>query len=142
MKSIDEIEKHLPPKRKVLLHALRKHNWEVIGVDDSALNWALDMKWTIQSTLKWSIQSNRENKGATLILWFFKHDGMHDGVDRVAVTTRDAPQPSTYGGGGEPELYFDGRRFEVQLQTLIASLHTYRVSGTLAVTKAKRKGKS
>jgi hypothetical protein len=132
MQSINELEKHLPPKRKALLHALREHGWEVIGVDTSGLDWALDMKW--------SIQSIRENKGATLILWFFKYDGIHDGMNRVAATTQDAEEPSACSG--EPSLDFDGRRFEVQLRTLLTALHTYRVSDRLAVTYVKKKGKS
>jgi hypothetical protein len=132
MKPIDEIGKHLPQKRKALLHCLRKHNWEVTGVDDSQADWALDVKWMIEST--------RESKGAKLTLWFFKYDGVHDGMNRVVATPRDASQPRAYGG--EPSLDFDARGFEAQLQTLMTSLHTYRINGRLAVSEVEEKRKT
>jgi len=130
MKPLDD-EKHFPAKRKALLHRLREHNWDVIGVDDSEADWALDVKWVIESS--------RENKGSTLTLWFFKYDGLHDGMNRVVVTRPDDSQPNAYGG--EPSLDFDSKRFEMQLQALMTSLNTYRISGRLAVAKVEGRRK-
>ena len=72
MKQIEQIEKHLPAKRKALLHRLREHCWKVIGIDDTGSDWALEEKWLIEST--------RESRGATLTLWFFKHDGRYEEI--------------------------------------------------------------
>jgi len=91
MKHIEHIEKQLPDKRKALLHSLREHNWNVVGIDDENSDWALDEKWLIEST--------REHKGAGLTLWMFKHDGIHDGMDRVVATARDVG-----GTDSRPEL--------------------------------------
>lgn len=124
MKHIESIEKHLPDGRKALLHCLRAHNWEVVGIDDTESDWALDEKWLIEST--------RENKGAALTLWMFKYDGLHDGLDRVVATPRDAPQPSAYGA--TPSIEFDSRRFEKQLEAFMASLHEYRIGGTMPIS--------
>ena len=131
MKPIGEIENHLQPKRKALLRCLREHNWEVTGVDDSRSDWAFDVKWMIEST--------RESKGAKLTLWFFKYDGVHDGMNRVVVTPRDALEPNAYAG--EPSIDFDRRGFEVQLQKLMTSLQAYRFNGRLAIVQAEVKRK-
>jgi hypothetical protein len=125
MKTFDE--KHLPQNRKALLHCLRTHGWEVTGVDESEAEWALDVKWMIEST--------RENKGATLTLWLFKYDGAEDGMNRVVATPPDASQPNAYSG--EPSVDFNARRFQVQLQLFMTSLHAYRISGRLAVPKVE-----
>ena len=82
MKQIEQIEKHLPEKRKALLRCLRENDWRVIGVDDADSDWALEEKWLIEST--------RENRGAAVTLWFFKHDGRYDGFDRVVAAPRRA----------------------------------------------------
>lgn len=111
MKRIEDIEKHLPQKRRALLHCLREHNWEVVGVDDEDSDWALDEKWQIEST--------RESKGAAVALWFFKHDGNYDGLDRVVATPRDSEEPNAYSG--EPAIEFDLRMFERR-----ADLHQLR----------------
>ena len=116
MKSLDE--KHLAQNRKALLHSLRTHGWEVTGVEDSEADWALDVKWIVEST--------RENKGATLTLWFFKYDGADDGMNRVVATLPDASQPNAYTG--EPSVNFNMRRFQVQLQPFMNSLHAYRIN--------------
>jgi len=123
MKHIEQIEKHLPEKRKALLLCLRANNWKVVGIDDTESDWALDEKWLIEST--------RENKGAALTLWMFKFDGLHDGMDRVVATPRDASQPSAYGG--TPSIEFDSRRFERQLEAFMALLHEYRIGGTMLI---------
>jgi hypothetical protein len=123
MKRIEHIEKHLPNKRKALLHCLRAHNWHVVGFEDAESDWALDEKWLIESA--------RENKATSLILWMFKYDGVHDGIDRVVATPRDASQPSAYGG--TPSIEFDTRRFETQLEAFMASLHEYRTSGSTTI---------
>ena len=123
MKNIEQIEKHLPEKRKALLHCLRANNWKVVAIDDAESDWAFDEKWLIEST--------RENKGAALTLWMFKHDGLHDGMDRVVATPRDASQPCAYGG--TPSIEFDSRRVEKQLDVFMASLHEYRILGTLLI---------
>jgi hypothetical protein len=119
MKTFDE--KHVPQNRKALLHSLRTHGWEVTGVDDSEGDWALDLKWMTKST--------RENKGATLALWFFKYDGQEDGMNRVVATPPDASQPDSYNG--QPSVDFNAKRSQVQLVAFITSLHAYRISGTL-----------
>src|SRR5262249_39623132 len=123
MKRIEQLEKPLPDKRKALLHRLRAHDWEVIAVDDEDSDRALDEKWLIEST--------RENKGAALALWFFKYDGLYDGMDRVVAAPPEAPQPSAYGG--TPSIEFDLRGFEKRLDAFMASLHCYRIQGTLVV---------
>jgi hypothetical protein len=123
MKRIDQIEKHLPEKRKALLHCLRAHHWEVVGVDDEESDWALDERWLIEST--------RENRGAALSLWFFRYDGLHDGMDRVVAVLRDAPQPSAYGG--TPSIEFDRGGFEKRLEAFMVSLHRYRIHGTFEI---------
>src|SRR5690349_4099718 len=102
MKQIEQIEKHLPEKRKALLHCLRANNWKVVGIDDTESDWALDEEWLIEST--------RENKRAALILLMFKYEGLHDGMDRVVATPRNASQPSAYGSS--PSIEFDSGRFE------------------------------
>lgn len=127
MKHIEQIEKHLPEKRKALLRCLRTNNWEVVGIDDTESDWALDEKWLIEST--------RENKGATLTLWMFKYDGLYDGMDRVVATPRDASQPNAYGGA--PSIEFDSRRFEKQLEAFMASLHLYRIGSKLIPDRDK-----
>ena len=114
-------EKHLPDKRKALLHSLREQNWKVVGVDDADSDWAYEEKWLIESI--------RQNKGAQLVLWFFKYDGIHDGLDRVVATLPDASQPSAYGS--TPAIEFDTRKFEKQLGEFMSSLHEYRIDGTL-----------
>ncbi len=126
MKRIEHIEKQLPDKRKALLHSLREHNWKVVGIDDADSDWALDEKWLIEST--------RENKGVGLTLWMFKYDGIHDGMDRVVATARDAPEPIAYGG--TPSIEFDARKFERQLDVFVTSLHEYRVNGVFAIQNA------
>jgi hypothetical protein len=123
MKHIEQIERHLPEKRRALLHCLRANNWKVVGVDDTESDWALNEKWLIEST--------RECKGAVLTLWMFKHDGLHDGIDRVVATPRDALRPSAYGGS--PSIEFDSRRFETQLEAFMASLHGYRIGGIMMI---------
>jgi hypothetical protein len=123
MKRIEHIEKHLPEKRKALLHCLRAHNWRVVGIDDTESDWALDEQWLIEST--------RENKGAALTLWMFKYDGVHDGMDRVVATPRDASQPNAYGG--TLSIEFDTRRFEKQLEAFMTSLHEYRIKGSMTI---------
>lgn len=123
MKRIEHIEKHLPEKRRALLHCLRAHNWNAVEIDDTESDWALDEKWLIEST--------RENKGAALTLWMFKYDGLYDGMDRVVATPRDSPQPNAYGGA--PAIEFDGPRFEKQLDAFIASLHEYRIRGNKVI---------
>ncbi|MEZ6142222.1 MAG: hypothetical protein R3B84_16815 [Zavarzinella sp.] len=123
MKHVEQIEKHLPEKRKALLHCLRANNWRVVGVDDRESDWALGEKWLIEST--------SENKGAALALWMFKYDGIHDGMDRVVATHRDASPPSAYGG--TPTIEFDSRRFEKQLEAFMASLHQFRIGGTMLI---------
>lgn len=123
MNCIEHIEKQLPEKRKALLHSLREHNWKVVGIDDADPDWALDQKWLIEST--------RENKGAGLTLWMFKSDGIHDGMDRVLATVRDAPEPNAYGG--TPSIEFDAGKFESQLDVFMTSLHKYRVNGVFAI---------
>ena len=132
MKRIEHIEKHLPDKRKALLHSLREHNWKVVGIDDSDSGCALDEKWLIEST--------RENKGAALSLWMFKYDGVHDGMDRVVAIPRDVPEPNAYGG--TPSIEFDARRFEKQVEAFMVSLHEYRVNGVLAVQNADDKNRT
>lgn len=123
MKPIEQIEKHLPEKRKALLHCLRANNWKVIGIDDTESDWVLDEKWLIEST--------RENKGAALTLWMFRYDGLHDGMNRVVATAPDASQPSAYGG--TLAIEFDSRRFEKQLEAFMASLHEYRIGGSMLI---------
>ncbi|MFO1045365.1 MAG: hypothetical protein U0941_26600 [Planctomycetaceae bacterium] len=59
MTPIEQVENRLPEKRKALLHHLRANDWNVVSVDDTESDWALNEKWQIEST--------RENKGATLI---------------------------------------------------------------------------
>ena len=121
MRQIEQIEKHLPEKRKALLHCLREHDWIVAGIDDEDSDWALDEKWLIEST--------RENKGAALTLWMFKYDGLHDGLDRVVATPRDRPEPDAYGG--TPAIEFDARKFEIQLEPFMTSLNEFRINGSL-----------
>lgn len=123
MKRIEQIEKHLPAKQKALLHCLRENGWEVVGVDDTESDWALGDKWLIEST--------RENKGASLTLWMFKYDGLHDGMDRVVATARHAPEPNAYGG--TPAIEFDMKRFEKQLDAFMAALHEYRIGGKFLI---------
>jgi hypothetical protein len=123
MKRIDQIEKHLPDKCKALLHCLRAHDWQVVGVDDEESDWALAERWLIEST--------RENRGAALSLWFFRYDGLHDGMDRVVAAPCEAQQPSAYGG--TPSIEFDRRGFEKRLEVFMASLHWYRVHGTFVI---------
>lgn len=60
-------------------------------------------------------------------LWFFKHVGIHDGMNRVAATPLDASEPSAYGGK-EPAIEFDGRKFERQLTSFISALQRARLS--------------
>ena len=119
MKKIETIEKYLPPKRKDLLYALRENNWEVIEIKDAHSDWAYDQQWIIKST--------RENKGFTLLLWFFKYDGRYDGMNRVAATPFNASQPNAYVGD-EPSIEFDGRKFEPQLASFIKLIHEIRRS--------------
>ncbi len=117
MKHIEQIEKHLPEKRKALLRYLTTDSWEVVGIDDTESDWALDEKWLIRST--------RENKGVALTLWMFKYAGLHDGMDRVVATPRDALQPSAYTAALSIE--FDSGRFEIQLEAFMAALNQYRI---------------
>ena len=131
MKHIDQIEKHLPDKRKALLHSLREHNWKVVGVDDAESDWALDEKWLIES--------KRENKGVGLTLWMFRFDGIHDGMNRVVETPRDVAEPSAYSG--TPAIEFDARKFDRQLDCFMDALHEYRMSGTLAAQDVNEKKK-
>ena len=121
MKPIEHVENHLSDKRKALLHSLRTHHWEVVGVDDADADWALDEKWLIES--------NRENRGVAMALWLFQYDGVHDGVDRVVATTGHDTPPDPYGG--TPAIEFDTKRFDDQLDAFLAALHEYRLSGVL-----------
>ena len=117
MVRIEEIEKQLPVKRKTLLIRLRENHWKVVNVDSDYSDWALDDKWLIESV--------RENKGFRLILWFFKYDGKHDGMDRVVATLVKSGQPDAYGG--QPSIEFDGRKFERQLKIFMEALHSLRI---------------
>ena len=114
MHGIEQIEKHLPDKRKMLLRSLRTHNWDVVSVDDDNVDdWALDQRWLIEST--------RENKGVRLTLWFFKYDGLEDGLDRVVPSIDHSANPGAYVG--EPSIEFGLRKFEKQLHQFIDELH-------------------
>ena len=118
MTPIEQVENRLPEKRKALLHHLRANDWNVVSVDDTESDWALNEKWLIESS--------RENKGATLTLWFFKYDGVHDGIDRVVATSFEASKPNAYGG--TPSIEFDARQFERQLDCFIEALHDFRTN--------------
>jgi hypothetical protein len=132
MKHIEQIEERLPAKRKALLHCLRTNDWDVVAIDDTESDWAIDEKWLIEST--------RGNKTATLTLWMFKYDGLHDGMDRVVATSRLASRPSAYGGA--PSIEFDSRRFEKQLEEFMASLHQYRCGGTMLISNGNEDQKT
>jgi hypothetical protein len=119
---IEQVEKHLIEKRKSLLQCLLANNWRVVGIDgDTESDWAVAEKWLIEST--------RENRGAALTLWMFKYAGLHDGIDRVVATPRQASQPNAYGGA--PAIEFDARKFERQLDCFMEALHEFRTNGTL-----------
>ena len=120
LKQIEDIEKHLPSKRKALLYSLRENNWEVVRIDDEGSDWGYDQKWVIEST--------RENKGFIMELWFFKYDGLYDGMDRVVATPYNAEQPHIYSDGTELSIEFDGRKFEKQLSTFIDLIHQTRLT--------------
>ncbi|MDA7493006.1 hypothetical protein N8510_02805 [bacterium] len=126
MKRIEHIEKQLPDKRKALLRSLREHNWKVVEIDDANSDWALDQKWLIEST--------RENKGGALTLWMFKYDGIHDSMDTVVATARDARAPNAFGG--TPSIAFNARKFEGQLDVFMTALHMHRVNGVFAIQNA------
>ncbi len=117
MKYITDIEKNLPPKRKTLLYNLRKNNWEVVKISNDFSDWIYDEKWIVEST--------RENKGFQIQLWFFKHNGLHDGVDNVQFTKIDDEMPNPYGER-ENSIYFDGRKFEYQLGSFLENIHILR----------------
>lgn len=118
MNKITVIEKSLASKRRSLLYCLRENNWDVIEINDDYADWAYDEKWVIEST--------RENKGFTLQLWFFKCEGIHDGMDRVVATLVNEEQPNAYSG--EPSIDFDGRKFEPQLSSFMNSIQNFRLS--------------
>ena len=124
LERIEDIEKHLPPKRKVILHCLRANDWNVFEVSDEGTDWALDQKWLIEST--------RQNKGATLVLWWFEYNGEYDGMDRVVATLPDASVPSPYAGGDDlVSLDLDSGRFQQTLKLFMTSLHELRINGVL-----------
>ncbi len=129
MKNNEKKEKHLPQKRKALLHRLRENNWMLVGIDDSDSDWALDEKWLIESTC--------ESKGLALTLWMFKHDGLHDGMDRVVATPCGASEPNPYGG--TPAIEFDSGRFEKQLDCFMDALHEYRTTRAIACGDSRNK---
>lgn len=117
MKKIEHIEKQLPPKRKELLYAIRENNWEVIEINDEYSDWAYDEKWIVQST--------RENFGFLIQLWFFKYNGIYDGMDRVVATNIDSEEPNAYCG--VPAIEFDGKKFELQLSYFLNQIHNLRI---------------
>lgn len=119
LKSIEDIEKQLPAKRKAFLLALRSNDWKVVAISCEEADWAFDEKWIIEST--------RQRKGFSLQLWFFKYNGEFDGMDRVVVTSAKAEQPNSYGAT-EPSVEFDGLKFEQQLTAFINAIHNLRIS--------------
>ena len=120
MKDIEEIEKHLETNRKTLLFSLRKNNWTVSGVEEICSRWDLDEKWFIQSA--------RENKGFSIELLFCKHDGLHDGINKVLALQPSEPIPEPYRG--ETFLHLDGRRFENRLEDFLNVLHQFRIGSS------------
>lgn len=119
MKKIEHIEKHLPQKRKTLLYCLRENYWDVVDVVNEGSSWAFEEKWLVGST--------RENKGVSLALWFFRHDGESDGMNRVVATLENSPEPHCYGG--DVSIEFDSRKFETQLEIFLSNLHRFRING-------------
>ena len=121
MRKIEIIEKHLPSKRKELLYYLRENNWKVVEINDEYSDWAYDEKWIVEST--------RENYGFLIQLWFFKYNGIYDGMDRVVATKIDSTQPHAYCG--TPSVEFDGRKFEAQLFYFLQQIHDLRLNKNL-----------
>ncbi len=119
MKKIEDIEKHLPQKRKMLLYCLRENYWDVVEIHDEGSSWAFEEKWLVKST--------RENRRVSLTLWFFKHDGADDGMNRVVATPANSPEPNCYRG--DVAIEFDGRKFENQLEIFMSDLHQLRING-------------
>lgn len=123
--NIKDIEKNLPPKRKSLLYSLRDNNWRVIEVNDECYHecdWSFDQRWIIES--------KRENYGFLIHLWFLKYVGIYDGLDNVLATKIDVDNTinmiNPYSHDF-PVLYFDGNRYEYQLNKFINRIHKLRI---------------
>ncbi|TCI84852.1 hypothetical protein [Tenacibaculum sp. M341] len=118
-KSIESIEKQLPPKRKNLLHLLRHNDWEVIEISYDCHSdnyyWAFDQKWIIES--------RRENYGFTLDLTFYKYNGLYDGVDEVIVTLQNINNTSI---DELASITFDAKKYEIQLNYFLDQINKLR----------------
>ncbi len=118
MKKIENIETHLSTKRRTLFLELCENNWKVVEINADNSDWCYDEKWIVEST--------RESKGFKIQLWFFKYEGLYDGVDRVECTKIDSEKPNPYGGDADFSIWFDGRNFEKQLKLFLENIHKLR----------------